>query len=98
VRVVLTHQAEKDLEEIDAWVARENPRRAAEFLRELRVSCRCLSDNPERFQLVDRHKSESIRRRVHGAYWIEGDQVTILRVLHGARDYEPLLFPGDHPA
>jgi plasmid stabilization system protein ParE len=26
----------------------------------------------------------------------KGDRVVILHILHGARDYEPLLFPDEH--
>jgi len=38
---------------------------------------------------------------VHGNYlifYVVGrTEVRILRVLHGARDFEPLLFPGEEP-
>jgi plasmid stabilization system protein ParE len=58
-----------------------------------------LADNPRRFQLLERYQSSGIRRRVHGAYLIfyriEPSQITVLRILHGSRDYEPLLFGED---
>ena len=82
-----------------SWIARDSPRRAISYVRELRDSCHSLSVRPERFQLVDRLRSHNLRRRIHGAhivfYRIEEARVTILRILHGARDYEPLLFPKD---
>ncbi|HTX50823.1 MAG TPA: type II toxin-antitoxin system RelE/ParE family toxin [Caulobacteraceae bacterium] len=99
MRVEATDAAEADLEEIADWISRDNPGRGLIYLRELRARCESLSTHPERFQLVDRYRSASIRRAVHGAYLIFYevgiDRVTILRVLHGARDYEPLIFPSD---
>ena len=101
MRVLLTDQAEADLEEIADWIARDSPLRAISYVRELRASCHGLSNDPERFQLVDRSRSRQVRRRVHGAhlifYRIAQDQVVVLRILHGAREYEPLLFPKDEP-
>lgn len=45
------------------------------------------------------HESTGIRRRVHGSYLIfyriGGDAVEILRILHGATEYERALFPED---
>jgi len=42
-------------------------------------------------------KIAAVRRRPHGNYLIfyrvGAEQVEILHVLHGARDYEPILFP-----
>ena len=52
---------------------------------------------PERFPLVPRYEVHGIRRRLHGKYLIfysvAEDEVVILHVLHGAMDYESLLFP-----
>ena len=52
---------------------------------------------PNAFPLIARHAHEGIRRRVSGDYLIfyrvETGTVSIVRILHGARDYEPLLFP-----
>lgn len=52
---------------------------------------------PERYPLLPRHRSSGIRRRVHGNYLIfyrvEGDIVEIVHILHGAMDYEAVLFP-----
>jgi plasmid stabilization system protein ParE len=102
VNVVLTAAAEADLEEIGDWIAQDNPRRALSFVTELRESCDGLAVHPRRFALVERYRAHGVRRRVHGAYLIlyvaETQQVSVLRILHGARDFEPLLFPGDEPA
>ena len=52
---------------------------------------------PERHPLLRRHQSIGIRRRVHGNYLIfyriDADRVEILHILHGAMDYDAVLFP-----
>ena len=101
MKVVLADEAERDLEEIGDWIARENPRRAVSFVVDLRECCLGLGEDPKRFQVIARYTNADVRRRVHGAYlifYVVGrDAVSIIRVLHGARDFEPLLFPGDQP-
>jgi plasmid stabilization system protein ParE len=46
---------------------------------------------------VPRHENSGVRRVPYGDYLIfyraTADVVEILHVLHGARDYEPILFP-----
>lgn len=97
MKVVLSNAAEADLEDIGDHIARDNPRRALTFLRELRGVMLRLGDMPNALPLVPRYEHHSIRRRVSGShlifYRIEADQVFIVHILHGARDYEPLLFP-----
>lgn len=52
---------------------------------------------PERCPLIPRHQSSGIRRRVYGSYLIffrvSSDAIEILHILHGAMDYEQILFP-----
>jgi toxin ParE1/3/4 len=56
-----------------------------------------LAQIPHAFPLVPRHERHGIRRRPIGNYLIfyriEADRLVIVHILHGARDYEPLLFP-----
>jgi plasmid stabilization system protein ParE len=56
-----------------------------------------LGDNALRYQLVPRHETSGIRRRVVGSYnvyyVVREDVVSVLHVLHGARDHEHILFP-----
>ena len=96
MKVVLTAEAESDLERIADYIAKDNPVRARSFLLELRDKCLELADMPLAFQLVPRYERFGVRRRVHGSYLIfyrvEGRQVVILHVLHGAMDYATLLF------
>jgi len=52
---------------------------------------------PKGFPLVPRYEHLGIRRRVHGNYAIfyrvESKQMMVIHILHGARDYEAILFP-----
>jgi toxin ParE1/3/4 len=95
--VRLAAEAERDLEEIGDHIARDNPARAAGFVRELRAACLGLSAFAERFPLVPRYENEGVRHRVHGNYLIfyrvEEDAVIVIHVLHGATDYGDVLFP-----
>jgi toxin ParE1/3/4 len=95
--VRFTEKAEIELEELVDFLSLTNPARAARLLRELRAACEGLSDMPDRFQLVPRYEASHIRRRVYGDYLIfyrvAPDAVEILHILHGAMDYERLLFP-----
>lgn len=95
--VVIADQAEVDLETIADHIAEHSPERAMIFVRELRDACEALADMPRRYPLVPLHEHAGIRRRVHGDYLIfyriSAETVDVIHVLHGARDYEPLLFP-----
>ncbi len=74
----------------------DNPARAASFVDELYDRCLTLGDNPRAFPLLPDHEGKGIRRRVFGNYLIFYrviDETTeVLHVLHGAQDYERLLF------
>nr|WP_241021677.1 type II toxin-antitoxin system RelE/ParE family toxin [Burkholderia sp. Ac-20353] len=88
-----------ELELIADYIARDNPRRAVTFVRELREKCLGLAGMPLAFPLVPRFEAHGIRHRGHGNfqifYRVVGDppaQVDVLYVLHGARDYAAILF------
>ena len=55
----------------------------------------------EQLSMVPFRRADAIRRRVYGNYLIfyrtMSDAVEVLHVLHGARDYENLIFPDDEP-
>ncbi|MFC5343954.1 type II toxin-antitoxin system RelE/ParE family toxin [Brevundimonas staleyi] len=97
MKVVLTDAALADLEGAGDYIAADSPRRARTFVAELVAKAREIGRGPSRFPLVARYEQSGVRRRVHGAYLIfyriDADAVVILHVLHGAYDYEPLLFP-----
>jgi len=97
VKVVLAKSAIADLESIADWIAADSPERAVSFILLLRSRCLQLADMPLAYPLVPRYESNSIRRRPVGDYLIfyrlQDNRVEIVHVLHGARDYEVLLFP-----
>jgi toxin ParE1/3/4 len=96
VRVVLTDAAKADLREIAFFIARDNKVRAQSFVSELRARALDTGNMPRAFPLVPRYEHHGIRRRPHRDYLIfyriEDQRISIIRILHGARDYEALLF------
>ena len=95
--VVLTAEAQSDLEQIAAYIAEQSVEATLSFVQRLRDKCESLADAPRGYPLVPRYEQFGIRRRPFGNflifYRIDGDTIEIIHVLHGARDYEPLLFP-----
>lgn len=104
MKVVLTAEAEADLEAIGDFIAADDPVRAITFIDELVACCIRLADAPHGFPLVPRHEGTGIRRRVFGRYLIfyrvneAAGRIDVLHILNGARDYEDILFAeGDAP-
>jgi toxin ParE1/3/4 len=95
--VIVTGPAEAELEHIADHIAARNPVRALTFVRELRDKCEALADAPRAYPLVPRYEHFGIRRRPHGDYLIfyriGVDAIHIVHILHGAQNYEPILFP-----
>jgi plasmid stabilization system protein ParE len=97
VIVVITAEAEADLEQIAAYVAEQSSRGALNLMRQLRERCETLTDAPRGYPLVPRYEHLGIRRRPFGRflifYRVGDDAIEVVHILHGARDYESLLFP-----
>jgi toxin ParE1/3/4 len=99
MRVVITAAAKSDLFRIGEHIRGEAPARADPFVQRIIDHCYELSEMPRRYPLVPRYEDRGIRRCVHGSYLIfyrvhEGlELVEVIHILHGATDYEPLLFP-----
>ena len=97
MKIIFSNAAETDLEEIGDYIAKDNARRALTFVRELRVTAQDIGSMPRAFPLVPRYEHHGIRRRPYGNYLIfyrvDEARISIIRILHGARDYEALLFP-----
>ncbi|HEV7409450.1 MAG TPA: type II toxin-antitoxin system RelE/ParE family toxin [Bradyrhizobium sp.] len=95
--VVLTPEAEFDLETIAQYIARDSVTTALSFVHELREKCLALAEAPRGYPLVPRYEHLGIRRRPFGNYLIfyriSTAAIEVVHILHGARDYEPLLFP-----
>lgn len=98
MEVFLTDAAIADLESIGDWIAADSPARALAFIELLRDKCLDLGEIPMAFPVVPRFESLGVRRRPVGDYLIfyrvQGKQVEILHVVHGARDYDEILSPG----
>lgn len=102
--VRLSDEAERDMEAIGDWIARDDWQRALTFVQEIRDKCEGLSDFPNRFPLIPRYEERGIRHRVHGSYLIfyrvTKNEVAVVHILHGGTDYADVLFPdgGAHGA
>lgn len=100
MRLSFTPLAEQDLESIVDYIAADNPRRAITFARELREQCRRIALNPPGYRLRP-ELGEEIRSCAHGHYVVffeaSAGEVTVLRILHGARDLPPQ-FQSGHEA
>ena len=94
-RVEFTARAEADLEGIGDYIALDDPRRAASFVRELRARCERIADQPRANRLREEFGS-GVRGAVHGSYLIlythrDDGRVVVERIVHGARDLDRLL-------
>ena len=97
MKVVITDAAKLDLIGIGDYIRPHNPERAASFVEELLDHCQALAALPRRHPLVPCYEQHGIRRCVHADYLIfyrvGAELVEVIHILHGAQDYEPLLFP-----
>ncbi|HEY0469148.1 MAG TPA: type II toxin-antitoxin system RelE/ParE family toxin [Polyangiaceae bacterium] len=95
--VVITAEAEADLEQIAVYVAEQSPQSALKLIRELRERCETLADAPRGYPLMPRYEHLGIRRRPFGRflifYRVSREAIEVIHILHGARDYDALLFP-----
>ena len=96
MRPVFLPAAIADLEEIGDYIARDNPRRAASFVTELRSQCVKLTRSPEGYRLRP-ELGDGIRSCAYGNYVIffttRADALLIVRILHGAMDIESQFQP-----
>ena len=87
-RLVLSPRAQLDLEEIEDYIARDNPARATSFLDELKAHCERILEMPDASPARE-DLGAGIRMAVHGRYLIlfrtDADIVRIERFLHSAR-------------
>jgi toxin ParE1/3/4 len=94
MRVEFSLDVEEDLDEIAAYIAVDNPRRAVTFVREIREQIDRIGNAPQIYQLRP-DIGEDARLAVVGRYvilfWIDGEVVRIERVVQGNR-LLPVLF------
>ena len=95
MKVIFSKQAEGDLRAIAAWISADRPNAARKVLRGLQIACAALATRPYAYQLVENREAEGVRRtpfsRYVILYQVEGEQISIIRILDGARDIPSLL-------
>lgn len=90
MKVRYTPVAEQDLEAIGDWIAEDSPRGAVAFIERLNRACDSLGALPLAFPIDPELVDLALRKRVVGPYLIfyrVTEEVEIVRVIHGARDY-----------
>lgn len=88
-RIEWSSSATVDLQEIADYIAKDSRRYAAAMVRRIRDSVRLLKRFPQRGAVVPELDNEIIREVSVGNYRIIyrlSDRITILGVIHGARD------------
>jgi toxin ParE1/3/4 len=97
MRLFFSPLAEQDLENIADYIAADNPARALSFVQELRKQCERISANPRGYRERPEF-GEGVRSCAHGRYAIfftlDAEKVTVVRILHGARDF-PAIFEAE---
>lgn len=96
MRVAFTPLAEADLEEIADYIARANPGRALSFITDLRMQCDRIGKNPGAYR-----RRPELGKDLHSAvfrnyvlFFEAGpSEVTIIRILHAARDLSKAFLP-----
>lgn len=95
MKVVLSAEAEADLERIGDYIAERSPARAVDFVIELRRRIADLRDVPLAFPILPGREQAGLRRRPYRDYLIlyrAADRtIEIVHVVHGARDYQAML-------
>ena len=96
MKLVLTRQARRGLQDIGDWIAQDSPGRAISFVAELEASLQVLTDAPEGFPLAPGYEEFGVRRYVWKGYLafyqVIGTNVIVFKVVHGARDLRDLAF------
>lgn len=94
MQLELSPEAERDLESIGDHIARENPKRALSFVRELKAQCSRIAESPKIWRLR-LELGQNLRSCAWGNYVIFFTEthglVRIVRILHGAMDAEARL-------
>ncbi len=97
MKVTITEAAYADLSTIGRYILDHNPVKALSFVEELQQACLQLGEMPGAFAELQLPTLKGIRRRPHGNYLIfyriGASTIEVLRILHGARDYENILSP-----
>jgi toxin ParE1/3/4 len=95
MRVVLAVRAQADLKEIADWIGADDWDHAESFRRALREKCETLGSNPGRYPLVRHARARNLRKLSYRDYLIFyrilETEVEVVRIIHGKRDWVPML-------
>ncbi len=95
MRCEFSRKAVSDLEEIGDYIARDNYKKALDFVEEIRKCCFAIASSPNAAPLRE-NLGTGIRMLSFGRYLIfyttQNDNVKIERVLHSARNLIPSFF------
>jgi toxin ParE1/3/4 len=83
--------ARQDLRQVRAYIARDDPKAAAKVARRLREAIERLPDNPalgRPGRVIDTRELVVTGTPYLAPYTVENDEIVILRILHGARQWE----------
>lgn len=90
-----TPEALDDLEQLAQFIARDKLTGALEWLDRLQAACQRLASQPEIGERLQTRRLGEVRRHVVGNYVVyylpETFGITVLTILHVAREHEPLV-------
>ncbi len=92
--LVISRQAESDLDSIAAYIAQDNPARVITFIAEIRAKFFDIAERPKSFAERShwrKDKRSAILGRYHIIFEIKPMHIEIERVLHGARNIPEIL-------
>jgi len=89
-KLILRQEAEKDLVETCNWYNEKVPGLGSDFLAVVEPTLESIQANPARFPVVYRGIQRALLCRFpYGVFFVlEDDQITVLAVMHCARDPE----------
>lgn len=94
MKLRIVSAAERDLRQIAAHIARDNPPRARSFIRELNAKIREVATQRLLYAAREEWGGDlraALHRNYQIVYRVDQDRVVVLRVLQGARDTGSLL-------
>ncbi len=94
MKVIFSSLAAGDLRAIAAGISRDRPVAALKVVRGLRIACAALAIRPHAYPFAKDRQAEGVRRAPFSRYLIfyraDAEQVSIVRILDGARDIPSL--------
>lgn len=89
MKFVISPQAIRDIDDIAAYIAEDNPAMAASFTSKILQRFRTIADRPLSFpkkERLGRNKRSELVGKYHIIFEVRDDVVQIQRVMHGARN------------